>query len=458
MIGTTLSHYRIVSELGRGGMGIVYLAEDTKLDRQVAIKVLPPSALSSEDDRARFYREAKAAAALNHSNIAQIYQIDEAVPSDAPHGTQPSPFIAMEYIDGEPLDDRIKRGPLKISEALRLAAQIAGALGEAHEKGIVHRDVKASNVMLTSKGDAKVLDFGLALTAASTKLTRMGSTLGTVAYMSPEQARGEEVDNRTDLWAVGVVLYEMVAGRNPFGGDYEQAVVYGILNAEPEPLTAVRTGVPMELERITNKALAKDASRRYQTAADLLVDLNNLDQTVGAGSGVTRTTISHHGLSAGPLPAPPPATESNRPPWPWMAASLVLGMLLVFGAFSLNGTDAPKPRLTKVDIAFPTLAFPRFPTMSPTGEYLALMGSTSDGQRGIFIRNMQSGDIQYVRESDNAGDREMGLSPDGSRLAYNAGSNGGLFVMEMPSGIPSQITEYGRFAYWESNEVIVMTD
>src|SRR6056297_3328954 len=141
MTGTTLSHYKITAELGRGGMGIVYLAEDTKLDRQVAIKVLPSSALASEDDRARFYREAKAAAALNHPNIAQIYQIDEAVPSDAPHGTQPSPFIAMEYIDGEPLDERIKRGPLKLAEVVRLATQIAGALGAAHEKGIVHRDV-----------------------------------------------------------------------------------------------------------------------------------------------------------------------------------------------------------------------------------------------------------------------------------------------------------------------------
>lgn len=230
MIGTTLSHCLIEAELGRGGMGIVYRGKDTKLDRTVAIKVLPSAALATEDDRARFYREAKSAAALNHPNIAAVYQIDEAVPSDAPHGTQPSPFIAMEFIEGETLEARIKKGPLKLAEAVELAKQIADGLKAAHAKDIVHRDIKAANVMLDGDGRAKILDFGLALTSQSTKLTRMGSTLGTVAYMSPEQARGEEVDARTDLWALGVVLYEMIAGVNPFGGDYEQAVVYNILN------------------------------------------------------------------------------------------------------------------------------------------------------------------------------------------------------------------------------------
>ncbi|MFT5292112.1 MAG: serine/threonine protein kinase, partial [Planctomycetota bacterium] len=179
MIGQSLSHYKILSELGRGGMGIVYKAEDTKLDRTVAIKVLPSSALASEDDRARFYREAKAAAQLQHPYIASVFEIDEAAPSDAPHGTQASPFIAMEFIDGETLQERIKAGPLKLEEAVRIASEIASALEAAHEKDIVHRDIKSANVMLTAKGVAKVLDFGLAQTAASTKLTKMGSTVGT---------------------------------------------------------------------------------------------------------------------------------------------------------------------------------------------------------------------------------------------------------------------------------------
>ena len=184
MIGTTLSHYRIVAELGRGGMGIVYKAEDTKLDRTVALKVLPAAALSSEDDRTRFYREAKAAAQLNHPHIAAVHEIDEAVPEGA-HTDDKRPFIAMEFIDGKSLEAKAKEGPMALEEVVRLSMQVANALEAAHEKNIVHRDIKSANIMLTAKGDAKVLDFGLAKTAHSTMLTRMGSTLGTVSYMSP---------------------------------------------------------------------------------------------------------------------------------------------------------------------------------------------------------------------------------------------------------------------------------
>ena len=215
MVGKNLSHYKILEELGRGGMGIVYKAEVTKLDRTVAIKVLPSAALASEDDRARFYREAKAAAQLHHPNIASVFEIDEAVPEGSKDDDL-RPFISMEFIEGETLHDRIQKGPLKLEEAVRIASQIASGLEAAHEKDIVHRDLKSQNVMLTAKGEAKILDFGLAQTSASTKLTRMGSTLGTVAYMSPEQAQGAAVDNRTDIWSLGVVLYEMIAGTSPF--------------------------------------------------------------------------------------------------------------------------------------------------------------------------------------------------------------------------------------------------
>ncbi len=276
MVGKTLSHYKILEELGRGGMGIVYKGEDTKLHRTVAIKVLPAAALSSDDDRARFYREARAAASLSHPNIATVYEIDEAVPEGSKDDDL-RPFIAMEFIEGDTLEDRIKQGPMKLREAVRIASEMAEGLKAAHAKDIVHRDIKAANVMLDGDGRAKILDFGLAQTAQSTKLTRMGSTLGTVAYMSPEQARGEEVDARTDIWALGVTLYEMIAGTHPFGGDYEQAVIYSIMNEDPEPLTAVRTGVPMGLEWIINKCLSKSSSARYQSCTDLMVDLLNID-------------------------------------------------------------------------------------------------------------------------------------------------------------------------------------
>lgn len=191
------------------------------------------------DDRARFYREAKAAALLNHQNIASVFEIDEAVPEGA-GSDDLRPFIAMEFIDGQSLEQRAKEGPLKLEEAVAFATQIANALEAAHEKNIVHRDIKSANVMLTSKGDAKVLDFGLAKTVHSTMLTRMGSTVGTFTYMSPEQTRGEDVDGRTDLWALGVVLYELISGRLPFKGGYEQAVTYSIMNEDPEPLTAIQ--------------------------------------------------------------------------------------------------------------------------------------------------------------------------------------------------------------------------
>jgi hypothetical protein len=223
----------------------------------------------------------------------------------------------MEFIDGEPLDARVERGPLTLDEAVRLTTQIAQALEVAHEKNIVHRDIKAANVMLTAKGEAKVLDFGLAKTAHSTMLTRMGSTLGTGAYMSPEQARGEEVDGRTDLWALGVLLYQLIVGRLPFAGDYEQAVTYSILNENPQPLTAIRTGVPMGLEWIVSKLLAKKADDRYQSARDLIVDLRTVDLTQ---QGMSRTAT----VASMPAAAATPAAASRRGLHPAITVALVL--------------------------------------------------------------------------------------------------------------------------------------
>jgi len=455
MIDTTLSHYRITDKLGQGGMGVVYKAEDTKLDRTVAIKVLPSAALASDDDRERFYREARSAAALHHPNIATVFEIDEAVPSDAPHGTEPSPFIAMEYIDGQPLEDEVKDRPLKLERVKNLAIQIAQALEAAHDKNIVHRDVKSANVMLTTKGDAKVLDFGLAKTNQSTMLTRMGSTLGTIAYMSPEQARGEEVDKRTDLWALGVVIYEMVSGQHPFAGDYEQAVVYSIMNEDHEALTAVRSGVPMGLEWIVNKCLAKKAEDRYQSAADLIVDLRNVDISSGSGvSGVSHS--SSNTILAQDHAAEQPATRPFS--WAVVGGALVIGAALMFGATRLSSDSPQREPLTRVDIVLPGLQAVRFPTLSPTGEFMAVQGGDSNGRFGLYLRSMGSGEVTYVEGSDIVGDREFAFSPDGSLLAFNSGSNGGLFVAVIPAGIPRQVTDFGRFAYWKNNETVVMSD
>lgn len=265
LVGQTVSHYRIIEHLGGGGMGVVYKAQDLKLDRPVALKFLPPDLTRDPDARQRFIREANAASTLQHTNICVVYDIDEADDEQI--------FISMEYLEGETLKKKTERGPLRIDEAVTIAIQVAQGLMKAHEHGIVHRDVKPANIMITADGVAKIVDFGLAKLTGRSMLTKTGATVGTAAYLSPEQARGEPADHRSDIWSLGVVLYEMLAGKRPFDADYENAVLYSVLNAEPEPVTAVRSGIPMDLERILDKALAKNAARRYQHCEDMLVDL-----------------------------------------------------------------------------------------------------------------------------------------------------------------------------------------
>ena len=277
MIGRTISHYKILEKLGEGGMGVVYKAEDVRLRRPVALKFLPFSALGDEAAKARFLREARAAAALQHPNICTVYEIDEA---------EGQTFIAMAYLEGEELTQQISKGPLSFERLLDIAIQVARGLQEAHGKGVVHRDIKPANIMDTTSGQAVLMDFGLAQVAsAAAKLTREGTTVGTSAYMSPEQTTGEKVDERTDIWALGVVIYEMATGKLPFQGHYEQAILYSILNDEPEPVASVRSGIPSEFDGIVSKCLAKRAGERYQTVGDLLAGLRALKKAGDSGSG-----------------------------------------------------------------------------------------------------------------------------------------------------------------------------
>lgn len=275
MIGKTISHYRILEKLGEGGMGVVYKAEDTDLKRIVALKFLSPQALAGDEEKARFVHEAQAAAALNHSNICTIYEIGK---------HEGNSFIAMEYIEGQSLKDTISSGAMEIDGALHVAAQIGTALQKAHEKEIVHRDIKPGNVMITPEGQVKIMDFGLAKSSEHTRLTRTGSTVGTVAYMSPEQTRGDEVDHRTDVWSLGVILYEMVTGKVPFAGEFEQAVLYSILNEDPKPISECISTAPEGLQNVIDKALRKDSVERYQSADELLADLSLLKEGKGASA------------------------------------------------------------------------------------------------------------------------------------------------------------------------------
>ena len=455
--GTTISHYRVVGQLGRGGMGIVYKAEDTKLDRTVALKLLPPHALTSEDDKARFYREARAAAALNHPNIAHVYEIDEAMAEG-----ESRPFIAMEFIDGETLADRIAKGPLPMKDVVSIASQIAEGLKAAHRKDVVHRDVKSGNVMITTDGVVKVLDFGLAKTAASTKLTQMGSTLGTVAYMSPEQAKGEEVDRRSDIWSLGVILYEMITGVLPFRGDYEQAVVYGILNEDPESMTTLRAGVPMAFDGIIGKLLAKDPDLRYQNVDELPSDLKRIDVST---SQTTRISTGSRSAVASTAAMPVtevvvPETPASKPWYREPIALLVVALVAIGGAAAgwmlSKPADETAPIVRRLEVPNDRIVNVWTPAVSPSGEYLAFVGrdtaSGGVGNQGIFLFSSVSGEISRVPGTTGGG--LLNFSPDGRWLLY--AEPNGVFKVLVPNGDPIRLTDMRGRTDWESESSIVM--
>jgi len=312
MIGKTISHYKVLDKLGEGGMGVVYKAHDTKLDRTVALKFLPPA--GGEKEKTRLIREARAVAQLDNPNICTVYEIGD---------SEGVPYIAMAYIEGETLKDRFENEPLAMNDVIDYAEQIARGLQSAHRKQIIHRDIKSANIMITPDGQIKIMDFGLAKLAGRTQFTQEGSTAGTVMYMSPEQARGETVDHRTDIWSFGVVLYEMLTGRLPFQSEYETAAVYSILNEDPPPIGTFNPDVPPELEDIVMKALQKNKEDRYQQLDELLSEMDVFSGTAVGGTERRRAVTGRK---------------------PFLYAAAVFLLLLVVAAVFFLGSPVPEVR------------------------------------------------------------------------------------------------------------------
>ncbi|HEV2114038.1 MAG TPA: protein kinase, partial [Terriglobales bacterium] len=454
--GTKLGPYEIVSALGAGGMGEVYRARDTRLGREVAIKVLPQHLSSNPDLKARFEREAKAISALNHPHICHLYDVGSQAGTD---------YLVMELLEGETLGDRLQKGPLPLKQALEVGVEIAEALEKAHKSGIVHRDLKPGNIVLTKEG-AKLLDFGLAkppisplasaaavssdsptVPAVSKPLTAEGTIIGTYQYMAPEQIHGQNADARSDIFALGAVLYEMVTGKRAFQGKSQISVMSAILEKEPEPISATQPMIPPALDHVIQRALAKNPDERWQSAADLKSELTWVAQSGSHAAAAAQIT----------------ARNTTRERWAWTLASVGLLAAIVIGVAFWRVTPHSETRLVRSAILPPEkntflfLGLNGPAALSPDGRMLAFVARTEQTSQ-IWVRPLDSYSARPLPGTENAS--QVFWSPDSRNL--------GFFVAGIASGMLKRVPVGGgppltlctvetspRGGSWSSHDVII---
>ena len=446
---TVISHYRIVRRLGAGGMGEVYLAEDSTLSRKVAIKFLAADSAADEKAKGRLTREARAAAQLDHPNICGIHEVGE---------DRGLAFIVMQYVEGETLAARMRRKPLELDEALAVAVQLTDALTEAHLHGIIHRDIKPQNIMLTARGHVKVMDFGLAKLVADdaqpeteSMLTGAGAVLGTVPYMSPEQVRGEPLDARSDLFSFGAVLYEMIAGTQPFAAGSPADTISAILTRETMPLARYSPQVPGEVERIVGKALAKNREERYQTAKDLLIDLRRLKRSQEISSESNRSAVTTA------IARPSRAALLRRS----MIGALGMIVLTVAVVGYLKTRHASQTDQPAAQHALSRLTFDAGlqsePTWSPDARFIAY-SSDRAGNFAIFVQAVGEGNPVQVTHSTSH-DWQPDWSPDGKRIVFRSERDGGgLYVVPALGGSERKISSFGYHPRWSSDGTKILFD
>ena len=469
MIGETILHYKILEKLGEGGMGEVFKAQDTKLDRFVALKFLPSQFTATDEEKARFIQEAKAASAMNHPNVCTIYDIQE---------NNGQLFIVMEFIDGVTL--RNNKQPLSEKRILDIGVQVAEGLGAAHEKGIVHRDIKPENIMIRKDGIVQIMDFGLAklyTSSNASRLTKAGTTMGTMGYMSPEQVQGLDVDHRTDIFSLGVVLYELLAGESPFKGMHETAIMYEIVNVDAPPIATVKEGIDPQLDGIILECLEKEKDERFQSAKELAKNLRKIQRALTSGrtsrmysvnsqaynarSGQTTASNVQAKTSLGDIPVKNVFRNIfYNPKLFWSAAALLfiaVILLLVFSVFNKTEVEVQEIKASVIPphgINYDNSLGSNL-TISPDGKYISFIGTDSTGASKLWVRPVNS---LTARPLTNASQGAYPFwSPDSKNLAYFY--NGKLMKISLDAGTSLPVCDIstGRGGSWSRNGTIILS-